>query len=198
MDELAHAAGVDPIEFRLRHMSDLRLRRALETVRDRSRWTEGRNGEGRGLGVACVIYGVTRVAEVVEVSVAPGHPVRVERVWCAVDAGHIVHPDGARNQVEGAVQMAASWTLLEELPHRDGEVLAATWDDYPIATFLDAPSAIEVAFTGDDATPSSGLGEPPAVPIAPAIANAVFAACGARVRRLPLRPGAILEAQNAR
>jgi len=167
-------------------------------VRDRSGWHGRRSGEGRGFGVACVIYGVTRVAQVVEVSVPPGGPIRLERVWCAIDAGHIVHPNGARNQVEGAVQMAASWTLLEELPHRDGEVLAATWDDYPIATFLDAPRAIDVAFTGDDTTPSSGLGEPPVVPIAPAIANAVFGACGARVRRLPIGPEAVLEALQLR
>lgn len=198
MDELAHAAGADPIDFRLRHATDPRLRRALEAVRDRSGWHGRRSGEGRGFGVACVIYGVTRVAQVVEVSVPPGGPIRLERVWCAIDAGHIVHPNGARNQVEGAVQMAASWTLLEELPHRDGEVLAATWDDYPIATFLDAPRAIDVAFTGDDTTPSSGLGEPPVVPIAPAIANAVFGACGARVRRLPIGPEAVLEALQLR
>jgi CO/xanthine dehydrogenase Mo-binding subunit len=144
--------------------------------------------------VACVVYRATYVAEVVEVSVAADGEVRLERVWCAVDAGHIVHPDGARNQVEGAVQMAASWTLIEELPHRDGEVLGETWEDYPIATFRDAPRAIDVVFTGDDRTPSSGLGEPPAVPTGPAIANAVFDACGARVRRLPIRAAAVRRA----
>ena len=194
VDEIACAAGVDPIDFRLRHASDPRLRRALQVVRERSGWTRAERADGRGLGVACVVYRATVVAQVVEVSVAPDGQVRLDRVWCAVDAGHIVHPDGARNQVEGAVQMAASWALIEELPHREGEVLAATWDDYPIATFLDAPRAIDVAFVGDDATPSSGLGEPPAVPVAPAIANAVFAACGARVRRLPVRREAVVDA----
>jgi CO/xanthine dehydrogenase Mo-binding subunit len=187
VDELARAGGVDPIELRLRHTTDARLRRVLETARDASGWAGARNGEGRGLGVACVLYRSTYCAEVVEVSIDQDGTVHLERVWCAIDAGHIVHPDGARNQVEGAVQMAASWTLIEELPQRDGEVLASTWDDYPIATFRDAPRAIHTDFTGDDRTPSAGLGEPPAVPVGAAIANAVFAACGVRARRLPIR-----------
>ncbi len=191
VDELAYAAGQDPLAFRLRHTKDPRLRRALETVGQRSRWSSPMLGWGRGLGVAAVLYRNTYVAEVVEVSVGSDGRVRLERVWCAVDPGHVVHPDGARNQVEGAVQMAASWTLLEELPLHEGAVAGTTFADYPIATFRDAPKDIDIVFTADDATPSAGLGEPPAVPTAPAIANAVFAACGARVRRLPLRPEAV-------
>jgi len=187
IDELAREVGVDPIEYRLRHTRDARLRRVLETVGDRSGWKVAQRGNGRGMGVACALYRATYVAEVAEVSVDAEGNVRLERVWCAVDAGHIVHPDGARSQVEEAVQMAASWTLIEELPARDGEVLAASWKDYPIARCTDAPRSIDVAFTGDDRTPSSGLGEPPVVPVAPAIANAVFDACGTRVRRLPIR-----------
>lgn len=192
IDELAYEVGADPIAFRLAHINDPRLRRVLETVRERSGWQTGRRG--RGLGVACVVYRRTYVAEVVEVTVDPSGRVRVERVCCAVDPGHVVHPDGARNQVEGAVQMAASWTLIEELPHHEREVTGATWEDYPIATCLDAPRAIDVVFTGDDLTPSAGLGEPPAVPTAAAIANAVFDACGARVRELPIRPDSVRRA----
>jgi CO/xanthine dehydrogenase Mo-binding subunit len=191
VDELARAAGVDPIDFRLRHTRDPRLHRVLEAVRDRSGWGRSPRVAGRGLGVACVVYRATYVAEVAEVSIEPGGRPRLERVWCAVDPGHVVHPDGARSQVEGAVQRGASWARIEELPERDGEVLASTWEDYPIATFRDAPRAIDIVFTGDDMTPSSGLGEPPAVPIAPAIANAVRDACGVRVRRLPIRAAAI-------
>ncbi|MGO9829193.1 MAG: molybdopterin cofactor-binding domain-containing protein [Myxococcaceae bacterium] len=191
MDELAYAARTDPLAFRLRHTPDARLRRVLETVGERSAWASRPQGSGRGFGVAAVLYRNTYVAEVVEVSVAGDGNVRLEHVWCAVDAGHVVHPNGARNQVEGAVQMAASWTLLEELPLCDNEVTGSTWADYPVATFLDAPRAIDIAFVGEDTTPSAGLGEPPSVPVAPAIANAVFAACGARLRRLPLRAEAV-------
>ena len=197
VDELAATAGVDPIEYRLRHVTDPRLRRVLEAVREHSGWARRVRTPGRALGVACVRYRATYVAEVAEVTVGADGTPRLEQVWCAIDAGHIVHLDGARNQVEGAVQMGASWTLIEELANRDGEVLAATWGDYPIATCLDAPRAIDIVFVGNDATPSAGLGEPPAVPIGPAIANAVFAACGARVRRLPIRRAEVLEARSS-
>ncbi|WP_164107867.1 molybdopterin cofactor-binding domain-containing protein, partial [Serratia marcescens] len=71
------------------------------------------------------------------------------RMWCAVDAGRLVHPDGARNQIEGGVQQAASWTLLEELKMKEGAVMSSSWRDYPIATFHDAPRLIDVAFVGD-------------------------------------------------
>jgi CO/xanthine dehydrogenase Mo-binding subunit len=185
IDELAHASGRDPIEFRLALTDDARLRRVLETARAISAWQRPRAAR-HGLGVACAIYHGTYIAEVAEVSVAPDGPVRLERVWCAVDAGRLVHPDGARNQIEGGVQQAASWTLLEELKIEDGVVTSTSWQDYPIATFHDAPGAIDVAFVGDAHVPSSGTGEPGSVPTAAAIANAVFAACGRRIRRLPI------------
>jgi nicotinate dehydrogenase subunit B len=198
VDELAASSRQDPIAFRLRHTRDRRLRMALETVRDHSGWENAPRGQGRGLGVACVIYGQTYVAEVAEVSVSDEGVVRLQRVWCAIDPGHVVHPDGARNQVEGAIQMGASWALLEALPHHGDEITASTLDDYPIATFRDAPQSIDVVFTGDDLTASSGIGEPPAVPIGAAIANAVFDACGARIRQLPIRPEAVRRALEER
>jgi CO/xanthine dehydrogenase Mo-binding subunit len=129
MDELAHASGQDPIDFRLRLVDDPRLRRVLETVRVRSAWGAPR-GNGHGLGVACAVYQGTYIAEVAEVSVGPGDAVRLERIWCAVDAGRLVHPDGARNQIEGGVQQAASWALLEELEVSDGLVVSQSWRDY--------------------------------------------------------------------
>ena len=103
-----------------------------------------------------------------------------------------MHPDGARNQTESGIQQAASWTLLEELKHRDGEVTTTNWREYPIATAHDAPREINVVFTGLLAAPSTGTGEPGSVPAAAAIANAVFDACGARVRRLPLTAASVM------
>lgn len=192
IDELAHATGQDPLALRLRLSDDPRLHRVLETVGQRSGWAGGaRRDSGRGLGVACAIYNGTYVAQVAAVSVAGSGRVRLEQVFCAVDPGHLVHPDGARNQIEGGIQQAASFTLLEELHHRDGEVTTATWRDYPIATCRDAPQAIEVVLTPEATAPASGIGEPGVVPTAAAIANAVFAAGGARVRQLPLTPARV-------
>jgi CO/xanthine dehydrogenase Mo-binding subunit/aerobic-type carbon monoxide dehydrogenase small subunit (CoxS/CutS family) len=187
VDELAECAGKDPLDFRLRHLDDPRLIRVLEQVAEQSGWAERRPGPGRGFGLACAVYHGTYVAEVAQVSVSRGGVPRLERVWCAVDAGQIVNPEGARNQTEGAIQQAASWTLLEELKVRDGEVTTTSWDTYPIATFLDAPEHIDVLFAFDPGAPFTGVGEPGAVPVAAAIANAVFDACGVRVRELPLR-----------
>ena len=97
-----------------------------------------------------------------------------------------MNPDGVRNQIEGGIQQSASWTLLEELGQRDGRITTTGWDTYPIATFRDAPEEIDVHVMGDEAKPSTGVGEPGTVPVAAAIANAIFAACGARVRELPI------------
>ena len=103
-----------------------------------------------------------------------------------MDAGRIVNPDGARNQIEDGIQQAASWTLLEELRQEGGAIRTSSSRDYPIARLKDAPRAIEVLFCGDAKVPSTGIGEPGSVPTAAAIANAVFDASGCRLRRLPL------------
>ena len=189
MDELAARAAIDPLELRLRAVSDPRMRRVFEAVAERSGWGRAPRADGRALGIAGAVYHGTYVAEVVEVEVerASGR-VRLARVWCAIDPGRVVHPEGVRNQTEGGIQQAASWTLLEELRHRHGRVTTTGWDTYPIATFRDAPATIDVAIVGDGSAPSTGAGEPGSVPVAAAVANAIAAACGARVRELPLTP----------
>ena len=194
MDEIARHLETDPFELRLAHLDDARLRGVLEAVREQSGWAGRPREAGRGSGVACTLYHGTYVAEVVEVRVTPSGRVKLERVWCAVDPGRIVHPDGAVNQAEGAIQQAASWTLMEELRHRDGRVLPASFGDYPVARFSDAPASIEVQIVGDGNAPSTGMGEPPSVPIAAAVANAVFDASGARVRTLPITQSAVRKA----
>jgi len=196
MDELAHASGQDAVAFRLRHVSDPRLRRVMERVADVSRYGE-KLAERRGRGFACTLYHGTYVAQVAEVDVSPSGAVRVLRVWCVVDPGLVVNPDGVRNQVEGGIQQSASWTLLEELRHREGRVATTSWDAYPIATFRDAPESITVLVEGDASAPSTGVGEPGAVPTSAAIANAVFAACGARLRDVPLTRERVRKGQPA-
>ena len=196
LDELAHASRQDPIAFRLRMLEDPRLQHVLEAVRERSGWERQPRETGRGFGFACAVYHGTYIAEVAEVTVTSGSQVKLERVWAAVDAGRLVHPDGARNQIEGGIQQTASWTLLEELKHDGSKVIGTNWREYPIATFQDAPAEIDVCFTGQLSAPSTGVGEPGAVPMAAAIANAVFEACGARVRRLPLTPEQVQAARR--
>ncbi len=187
MDELAHLATREPLAFRLAHVEDERLRRVYERVAANAAWGR-RVGEGRGLGIAGTIYHGTYVAEVAEVEVDASGRVRLVRAWAAIDPGLTLNPDGVRNQTEGGIQQSASWTLYEALRHRDGRVVNAGWDTYPIATFRDAPEAIEVDVMGDASQPSTGVGEPGAVCISAAIGNAVFAARGVRVRDLPMTP----------
>ena len=189
MDELAALAGEDPLAFRSRHLSDPRMRGLLELVAERTGWADRPRGGGRGFGLACGSFAGpsgTQVAQVASVTVDPRGRVRIERLWCAIDPGLVVNPDGVRNQIEGAMQQAASIALIEEVRHRDGRVVTTGWDTYPIATFRDAPAMIEVLVVGDPTRPSTGVGEVGTVPVAAAIANAVFAASGARVRDLPI------------
>ncbi len=187
MDELARASGQEPLAFRLAHVEDDRLRRVYERVAERSGWGRA-PGRRHGLGIAGTIYHGTYIAEVAEVEVDPSGRVRLLAVWAAVDPGRTLNPDGVRNQIEGGIQQSSSWTLLEEIRHKDGRIANTGWDTYPIATFRDAPRSIEVDVMGDDTKPSTGVGEPGAVAISGAIANAVFAATGVRVRDLPITP----------
>ena len=188
IDELAERAGIDPLEFRLRHLADPRLRAVLECVADACDWPSRPRGEGRGIGIAATLYHGTYVAHAALVSVSTRGRVRLERMWCAIDPGLVVDANGVRNQTEGGIQQSASWTLLEELRHRDGRITTTGWDTYPIATFADAPVSIEVLLVGDQTNEPTGVGEPGSVPTAGAIANAVRAACGARIRDLPITP----------
>jgi CO/xanthine dehydrogenase Mo-binding subunit len=189
MDELAAIAGEDPLAFRLRHLEDDRMRRLLELVAERSGWVNRPRGNGRGYGLACGSFAGptgTQIAQVASVAVDAHGRVRLERMWCAIDPGLVVNPNGVRNQVEGAMQQAASVTLIEQVHHKNGRVVTTSWDTYPIATFRDVPAEIDVVAAGDPARKSTGVGEVGTVPVAAAIANAVFAASGARVRELPI------------
>jgi CO/xanthine dehydrogenase Mo-binding subunit len=184
MDELATLSEQDPLAFRLRHIDDDRFRRVIERVSERSGLREP-PGARRGRGIASTVYHGTYVAQVAEVEVSLSGAVRLVKVWCVVDPGQTLNPEGVRNQIEGGIQQSASWTLKEELLHRDGRVMNTGWDTYPIATFRDAPESIEVLVEGDEGAPPTGVGEPGAVPTAAAIANAVYAASGARLRAVP-------------
>lgn len=186
MDEVAAAAGRDPVAFRLDLLDGApRLRRALEVAAERAGWG-ARLPAGHGRGVAVCAFGETMIAEVAEVTVAPDGRVRVLRVVCAIDCGTVINPSGVEAQVEGGVVFATSAALMEAVGFQDGGVRQTNFHDYPILSIRDVPR-VEVHLV-PSAEPPSGVGEPPVPPLAPAVANAVFAATGQRVRSLPLRP----------
>ena len=185
MDEAAELAGIDPVTYRLRHLSDRRGRAVIEAAATMSGWFDGQDPPGRAKGFAFGRYKnmaayVALVAEV-EVDQAP----RLTRVWCAVDAGQVINPDGARNQAEGGIIQGASWALKEQVRFAEGAIASSGWETYPILRFSEIPE-IETWFIGDPHAPPLGMGEVTQGPAGAAICNAVARALGARVRDLPL------------
>ncbi len=185
IDELALAAGADPVEFRLRHLSDSRARDVITAVARTSGWQRGGNGNGHGCGIGFARYknAGCYIAVVAEVDVE--RELRVLKLTAAVDAGAIINPDGAKNQIEGGMIQATSWTLKEQVPFDRERVTARSWDDYPILTFAEAPH-VEVGLIERPDEPSFGMGEAAQGPTTAAIANALCNALGVRVRDLPL------------
>ncbi|HSB16059.1 MAG TPA: molybdopterin cofactor-binding domain-containing protein [Bryobacteraceae bacterium] len=194
MDILAAKAGIDPLEFRLSHLTDKRMQRVLEAAAKRFDWTSGRAPSGRGVGVACAIYLGTYVATMAEVAVdrSTGR-VEVRRVVSAQDQGVIVNPDGSRQQMEGSITMGLGYTLTEEVHFKNGEVLDHNFDSYQIPRFSWLPK-IETVLIENPEVPASGCGEPPIVTMGAVVANAVHDAVGARLFQLPMTPARILEA----
>lgn len=184
VDELAHASGADPYVFRRAALAEgSREQRVLDVVAEASNWGAPLPaGTGRGIALA-PSFG-TIVAEVIEASWADGGAPRIHRVVAAVDCGDIVHPDTAEQQVEGAIIMGLSAALYEAITIRDGRVAQSNFPAYPVLKLAETPE-IEVHFLTSDA-PLGGLGEVGLPPVAPAVTNALFAATGRRIRRLPI------------
>ena len=191
VDVMAAAAGVDPVEFRLRNMRDERMRRVLQEVANAFGWTPAAGPSRRGQGVACGVDSGSYAALAAQVKVdeASG-AVTVERVVCAQDMGVVVNPEGATMQVEGCITMGLGYVLREEVRIRDGKVLDENFDTYEIPRFSWLPR-IETVLVKNDALTPQGGGEPAIVPMGAAIANAVFDATGARIYRLPLTPARV-------
>ncbi|MDA1239329.1 MAG: molybdopterin-dependent oxidoreductase [Chloroflexi bacterium] len=185
MDEIAEAIGVDPVELRLRNLSEPRFRRVLEAAAEAFGWTGPRLANGHGAGIALGIDVGSYVATAAEVSVQEKE-VRVHRVSAALDCGLVVNPEGAANQMEGSIVMGLGGALFEAADFQDGRLLTTTFARYRVPRIVDAPK-IDVRFVGDDDAPSTGAGEPGIVPIAAAISGAVFGATGQRHRELPIQ-----------
>jgi nicotinate dehydrogenase subunit B len=185
IDELAERAGRDPVQYRLSIISDKRARAVIERVAAMAGWKAGEPGSaGRGRGIAFARYKNRAAYAAVVVDLYIEETIRLRHVWCATDAGLVVNPDGAINQLEGGIIQSASWVLKEQVRFDNG-VSSFDWETYPVLKFSEVPEIdIELINTKDD-TPL-GVGEATAGPTAAAIGNAVSHALGARIRDLPL------------
>lgn len=194
LDEAAHAADQDPFEFRRALLADKpRHRGALELAAQKAGWGKALPaGHGRGIAVH-ESFG-SFIAQVAEVSVGPQGQVRVHRVICAIDCGRIVNPDTIAAQMESGIVFGLSAALHGAITLKNGRVEQGNFDDYPLLR-IDAMPEVEVHIVPSEEAPG-GVGEPGVPPIAPAVANAVFAATGARLRRLPITPEKVQQAMK--
>jgi nicotinate dehydrogenase subunit B len=191
MDELAAAAGADPVAFRLRHLDDERLAAVLRAAADGIGWP-AQDGDGpvrTGTGIALGMEKDGRVATAARVQVAADGTVRLLRLVTAVDCGAVVNPDGLANQVEGAVVMGLGPALFEQIDFAGTRIRNGSMAGYRVPRLADVPADLEVLLVDQPDQPSAGGGEAPIIAIAPAIGNAIFRACGVRLRTMPLIPG---------
>jgi isoquinoline 1-oxidoreductase len=211
MDELAYQLGIDPLQFRLRHLDDTRLADVFRAAADRLGWPQqaaraaggpqsgSATGATRGVGtgIAGGIEKGGRVATAAAVRVDDDGSLHIDRLVTAFDCGTVVSPDGLVNQIEGAVMMGLGGALFEEIDFADGQILNASLSQYRVPRLPDLPE-IEVVLLDRPDEPSAGGGETPIVAVAPAIANAIFSACGTRLRHMPLAPrGVVITADAA-
>ncbi len=191
MDELAGAAGADPVEFRLKHLEDPRAREVVSTAAQRFGWsTKPRPpAAGRGYGFAFARYknlaAYCAIACEVEVDHGSGRA-RMVRAVAAVDSGQVVNPDGIANQIEGAIMQSMSWTLFENVTFDERRITSVDWASYPILRFSAVPDAVEVHVINRPGLPFLGSGEAGQGPSAAAVANAIANATGHRFRDLPI------------
>jgi nicotinate dehydrogenase subunit B len=189
MDDLAHMAGIDPVEFRLRHMQDERAKDVIRLAAKQFGWPRPRRGRNRGVGFAFAKYKnlMAYVAIAVEISVErETGQIVLEHAEAAVDAGQIVNPDGIRNQIEGGIIQSASWTLHESLRYDTERIRSFDWGTYPILRFSSVPKSVKVHLIDRPGAPFLGVAEASMGPTAGALANALFDATGKRVREMPL------------
>jgi nicotinate dehydrogenase subunit B len=195
MDELAEAAGADPVGFRLAHLSDPRARRVIEEVASFSGWAgrPGSGGDGVGFGVGFARYKGTSGYCAAVAQVEADTSIRLRKLWLAVDVGRVISPDGVVNQVEGGAVQSASWVLKERVRFDRSSITSVTWDSYPILRFTEVPE-VAVRLVDAPGERETGAGEVAQGPVAGAIGNAVADAVGVRIRDLPITREQVIRA----
>ncbi len=187
MDELARLAGLDPLEFRLKNLTDARFRAVLQSAADKFGWGRRKKGGGRGYGIAGGFEKGGYIATCAEVVAAPGGKVQIVRLVSAFECGAVINPDHLRSQVDGAIAQGIGGAMFEAIRFADGKNLNPRFSSYRVPRFSDMPVIESVLLDRKD-LPSAGAGETPIVGVAPAVSNAIFDACGIRLRGLPLVP----------
>jgi nicotinate dehydrogenase subunit B len=185
MDEVAHAVNMDPLQFRLKNTRDDRLRAVFEAVAEKAAWGKQKSSADRGFGIAGGFEKGGHVATIAEVELGPAKQVRIVRIVEAFECGAVMNPNGLRNQIEGSIMMGIGGVMFEAVHFENGRILNPRFSQYRVPRFRDMPK-IDVVLIDRKDRPSAGAGETPIVGVAPAVANAIFAASGERLRRMPL------------
>ena len=190
MDELAEAVGLDPLEFRLKNLTDDRMRAVLEASADAFGWIERSRLPNRGSGLAVGYEKGGYIATCAEVAIGARGDVAIIRVVAAFECGAIVNPKHLENQVEGSIVQGIGGAMFEAVEFDSGRILNPGFAQYRLPRFSDMPD-IEIVLLDRQDLPSAGAGETPIVGIAPAVGNAIFEATGQRLRSLPLVPNGL-------
>ncbi|SHH76207.1 xanthine dehydrogenase family protein molybdopterin-binding subunit [Bradyrhizobium erythrophlei] len=194
LDELAAERGEDPVEFRLRHLSDPRAQDVIRAVAKRANWKPSKR-DGAGYGLGFTRYKNTGAYCAVIAEIEGADDISVKRLTIAVDVGEAINPDGVINQIEGGAIQATSWVLKERVRFDKERITSNTWADYPILRFSEVPE-VEVELIQRPDMDPVGAGEAAHGPVTAAIANAVFDALGVRVRNLPITRDRLIEAME--
>jgi len=194
IDIMAAAAGMDPLTFRLNHLTDKRMRKVLNAAAEKFGHRFAKAPTKSGFGMACTDYKGTYVATMAEVKVdEESGVVRVQRVVCAQDTGEVINPEGVRLQIEGCITMGLGYVLSEEIRFRGGKILDENFDTYELPRFSWLPK-IETVLVDNPAMPPQGCGEPAITPMGAVIANAIYDAISIRLYELPMTPTRIKKA----
>jgi isoquinoline 1-oxidoreductase len=186
MDAIAHAAGIDPLEFRLKNLQEPRLRAVLEAAAEKYGWKNAKSTPGRGFGIACGTDKGGYVGAVAEVEIdSASKRIRIRRIVQAWESGAVINPNGIRNQISGGIVQAIGGALFEAILFEGGRILNPRFSRYRVPRFTDMPD-IDVVILDRKDLPSAGAGEIGLIGVAPAVANAIFAASGVRIANMPM------------